>query len=82
MDLAVLRAQGMFAAFVATLFQRAGVISAEEFGRTLGIFAVAASPEDPKEGDILALWAAMVLDGATALGTDDPQEEESHASDL
>jgi hypothetical protein len=64
MDRAALLAQGKVLALIAALLQRAGVVSAEEFGNLLGIFAVTASEDDAEQGDILAVWAAIVKDSA------------------
>lgn len=55
---AALLAQGKALALVAAMLQRGGVISVEEFGNILGLFAVTVGETEPDEGDILALWLA------------------------
>jgi len=53
-------AQGKFAIFVASLFQRAGVTSMQEFGDLLAIFADTVAETEPGEAVILRGWAAMI----------------------
>ncbi len=61
---AALLAQGKALALVAAMLQRGGVISVEEFGNILGLFAVTVGETEPDEGDILALWAGIVRESA------------------
>ena len=53
-------AQGKFAVFVASLFQRAGVASMQEFGELLAVFAETVADTDPDEAAILTGWAATI----------------------
>ena len=53
-------AQGKFAVFVASLFQRAGVASMQEFGELLSVFAETVADTDPEEAAILKGWAATI----------------------
>ena len=53
-------AQGKFAVFVASLFQRAGVASMQEFGELLAVFAETVGDTDPDEAAILKGWAATI----------------------
>lgn len=63
-DRALLTAHGKALALVAAYLQRAGIVKVPEFGRTLGILAVAAADEGEAEGDILGVWAGIILDSA------------------
>jgi hypothetical protein len=69
MNRAALLAQGKALALIAALLQRAGVVPVEEFGALLGVFAVTVSEDDPDQGDILAAWASIVKDSASARDT-------------
>jgi hypothetical protein len=53
-------AQGKFAVFVASLLQRAGVASMQEFAELLTLFAETVADTDPEEAEILRAWAAIV----------------------
>jgi len=53
-------AQGKFAVFMASLFQRAGVASMQEFGELLALFADTLADTDPDEAAILNDWAATI----------------------
>jgi len=53
-------AQGKFALFVASLFQRAGLASMQEFGELLAVFADTLADTDPDEAAILKGWAASI----------------------
>ena len=53
-------AQGKFVVFLASLLQRAGVVSVAEFASLLTAFATTTSETSPEEGDVLAGWAAAV----------------------
>lgn len=64
MSAAALLAQGKALALVAAMLQRGGVISVEEFGNILGLFAVTVGETESDEGDILALWAGIVKESA------------------
>lgn len=68
MSPAALLAQGKAFALIAALMQRAGIVSVEEFGALLGVFAVAVSEDDPEQGDILAVWAGVVKESAESNG--------------
>jgi hypothetical protein len=61
---ALILAQGKALALVAALLQRGGFVDAAEFGEMLGVFSVTVAESDPEEGDILAVWAAVVRDSA------------------
>ena len=66
MNRAELLAQGKAFALIAAVLQRTGVVSVEEFGQLLGVFAVTVSEDDPDQGEILAVWASIVKDSAEA----------------
>ena len=53
-------AQGKFAVFVASLFQRAGVASMPESAELLQVFAETVAETDPEEAVILKGWAATI----------------------
>lgn len=53
-------AQGKFAVFMASLFQRAGVASMSEFAELLAVFAATVAETDPEEAVILKAWAATI----------------------
>ena len=61
-DRALLIAHGKVLSLVAAYLHRAGVVSAPEFGRSLGLFAAAAAESCETQGDILRVWAECVLD--------------------
>ena len=58
-------AQGKFAAFVASLLQRAGVAPMQEFADFLDLFADSVAETDPGEADILRTWAAAIRGART-----------------
>ena len=58
-------AQGKFAAFIASLLQRAGVAPMQEFADLLGLFADAVAETEPDEADILRNWAAAIRGART-----------------
>jgi hypothetical protein len=64
MNDAALLAQGKALALIAAMLQRSGVISTDEFGDILGLFAVTVGEDAPDEGAILALWAGIVKESA------------------
>jgi hypothetical protein len=43
---------------------RAGIVEADESGRTPGILAVTAAEANPTEADMLGAWAGIILDSA------------------
>lgn len=53
-------AQGKFAVFMASLFQRAGVAKRAEFAELLGVFAETVAETDPEEAAILKSWADAI----------------------
>lgn len=53
-------AQGKLVVFLASLLQRADVVSVAEFGRLLAVFADTVKETEPAEGTILAQWADLV----------------------
>ena len=59
-------AQAKFVAFVASLLQRQGVISAAEFAELLAVFAASVASTDPQEGQLLAGWADEVFLGVAS----------------
>ena len=56
----LMRAQGHLVAFLASLFQRRGVVKRAEFSSLLQTYADLVAETDPAEGAILAAWAAVV----------------------
>ena len=54
----LMRAQGRFVLFVASLLQGSEIVKRDEFGRLLAVFAATVRETEPAEGDILAEWAA------------------------
>jgi hypothetical protein len=66
MDRTLILAQGKALALVAALLQRGGIVEAAEFGDMLGVFSVTVAETDPEEGDVLAIWAAIIRDSARA----------------
>ena len=59
-------AQGKFAVFMASLFQRAGVATMQEFSELLTIFADTMADTDPGEAAILEGWAAAIRGSASS----------------
>jgi hypothetical protein len=59
-------AQGKFAIFIASLFQRSGVATMAEFSELLDMFAETVAATDPGEAAVLQQWAAAI--GGTAAG--------------
>ena len=53
-------AQGKLVVFMASLFQRAGVMKTSEFASLLETFAQTVAETQPGEGAILATWSAHV----------------------
>ena len=56
-------AQGKFAVFIASLFQRTGVATMQELAEPLALFASTLADTDPEEAAILDKWAALVQRG-------------------
>ena len=56
-------ANGKLVLFLASLLQRANVVSVAEFGELLDVFALSVGETDPAEGRILAQWAAATRAG-------------------
>ena len=52
--------QGKFVIFIASMMQRAGVASMNEFGELLSLYAATVADTDPREAEILKEWAATV----------------------
>ena len=67
-DRALIGAHGTPFALVVAYLSRAGIVEADEFGRTLGILAVTAAEANPTERDILGAWAGIILDSADGRG--------------
>jgi len=72
-----IRAQGKLVIVIAAVMQTAGIKSMDEFAALLGTFAVVAGEANPREGEILAYWAAMVREGALARPADSHPGEPS-----
>ena len=53
-------AQGKFVIFIASLMQRAGVASMDEFGELLSLYAATVADTDPAEAEILKGWASTI----------------------
>lgn len=53
-------AQGKLVVFLASLLQRADVVSVAEFGRLLAVFSDTVKETEPAEGTILAQWADLI----------------------
>ncbi len=60
LDAPLVRAMGGALGIVATILQRGGLTSAEEFGKILGIYGVVSAETCAEEGLILGCWAGMV----------------------
>jgi hypothetical protein len=60
-DRALIGAHRAAFALVAAYLGRAGIVQADELGRTLGILAVTAAEANPTEGDILGLGPGSFL---------------------
>jgi hypothetical protein len=60
-DGALIRAQGKLAALFTSVLESAGIITTDEFGDLLALFAATVAEANPQEGEILALWAATIL---------------------
>jgi hypothetical protein len=56
----LVEAQAKLTAFIASMFNRTGVVSTVEFAALLSMFAVVVGETEPEQGEILALWAATV----------------------
>jgi len=67
-DRSLVIAQGKALALVAAYLARAGIVDVQEFGRTLGVLAVAGAEDEPDapdsatEADILGAWAGIIID--------------------
>ncbi len=60
MDRSLVVAHGKLVALIVSVLQAAGVVTADEFARLLGIFAASVAETESEEGEILALWAATI----------------------
>jgi len=60
LDRALIVAHGKLVALLANVLQAAGVITADEFARLLGVFAATVAETESEEGEILAVWAATI----------------------
>ena len=60
-DRALIGAHGAALALVAAYLSRAGIVEADESGRTPGILALTVAEANPAEGDILGAWAGSFL---------------------
>ncbi len=60
MDRALIVAHGKLVALLASVLQAAGVATADEFARLLGVFAATVAETESEEGEILAVWAATI----------------------
>lgn len=61
-DRAIIAAQGKALTLLATTLHARGVIEMQDFAGTLGVFSVVVAEDDQAEGDILAVWAAIMKD--------------------
>jgi hypothetical protein len=60
MDRALVTAHGKFVAVVASVLQAAGVTTTREFASLLRVFAETVGEDDPREAEILSIWADTV----------------------
>ena len=68
MDRQLILATGKAMALVAAMLQRGGIVTAEEFGGLLAVFAVTVAEDEPEQGDILAVWASIIKEAGAAEG--------------
>jgi hypothetical protein len=59
-DCYLVRAQGKSVAFLASLLQGRGLLTADEFAALLNAFAETVGESKAREGEILAYWAEVV----------------------
>lgn len=57
---AIIGAQGKVLIMLVSMLQARGQLELEEVSSMLGVFSVVVSEDSELEGDILALWAAMM----------------------
>ena len=56
-------------ALIGAMLERGGIVTAEEFGGLLAVFAVDGPPRtSPSRGDILAVWASIIKEVGAAEG--------------
>lgn len=60
MDRSLVTAHGKFVAVVASVLHAAGVTTTDEFAKLLHVFAETVKEDDPREAEILGLWADIV----------------------
>ncbi len=66
MDMDLVRAQGLALSLIGSLLERGGVIESGEFSRLLGLLAAVTHETDERQGDILAMWASLGMELASA----------------
>lgn len=59
-DAALVRAMGGALGILATLLQRGGLTTVEDFGNMLGIYALVSGENSADEANILGCWAGIV----------------------
>lgn len=59
-DRALIGAQGKALTLLLTALQARGYLQVSEFADMLGVFSVVVGKDDDLEGDILAVWAAIM----------------------
>ena len=60
MDRQLILATGKAMALIGAMLERGGIVTAEEFGGLLAVFAVTVAEDEPEQGDILAVWASII----------------------
>lgn len=60
LDAALVRAMGGALGILATLLQRGGLTTVEDFGNMLGIYALVSGENSAEEADILGCWAGII----------------------
>ena len=63
----LVRAQGDWLAFLATILEREGVIVSDDLARLLSEFATLTAADRPAEGRILSFWASYLQDTSATL---------------
>lgn len=70
LNAALVRAMGGALGILATLLQRGGLTTVEDFGNMLGVYAVVSGENSADEGDILGCWAG-IIDQVSKKGIED-----------
>ena len=68
MDRQLILATGKAMALIGAMLERGGIVTAEEFGGLLAVFAVTVAEAEPEQGDILAVWAGIIKEVGAAEG--------------